>query len=59
MNGYIAFYNNKEIELFAESLYSAKLKAVAKMRVPKNKQHMVSVVLAEINNNPVIHIAVD
>ena len=58
-NGYIAFYNNKKIELFAESLYSAKLKAVAKMRVPKSKQHMVSVVLAEINNNPVIHIAVD
>ena len=59
MNGYIAFYNEKEIELFAESLYSAKLKAIAEMRVPKSKQHLVSVMLAEINNEPVLHIAVD
>jgi hypothetical protein len=58
VNGYIAIYNNKQIDIHAESLYSAKLKAVAELRVPKSKQHMVSVMLAEIDNKPVIHIAV-
>ena len=59
MNRYIAFYNEKKIELFAESLYSAKLKAIAEMRVPKSKQHLVSVMLAETDNKPVTHIAVN
>ena len=59
MNGYVAFYKLKQIELYAESLYAAKLKAVEEMRVPKSKQHLVSVMLAETDNKPVTHIAVN
>lgn len=46
MYGYIAFYNNKTWELYADSLYEAKEKAIAYFKVPKSKQTMVSVVLA-------------
>lgn len=58
-NGYIAFYNNKRIELYAPSLYAAKLKAIEQFKAPKSKQHMVSVVLAEKNGEEVTHTPVD
>lgn len=59
MNGYIFFYNNKRVELYAESLYDAKLKAVAHFKPPKSKQHMVHGALAEINDKPIVHVTVD
>lgn len=57
--GYVAFYNNQRHELYAKSQYDAKLKAIAHFKAPKSKQHMVSVVLAEKNGEPVIHKPVD
>ena len=53
--GYVAFYNGKQIELYASSLYDAKQKAVATFKAPKSKQHMVSVLLAEKNGEAVVH----
>lgn len=47
MNGYICFYSGKRVEIMADTLYAAKLKAIAALKVPKSKQHMVSVTLAE------------
>ena len=47
MCGYVCFYNNKRIELYATSLFEAKTKAVALFKPPKSKQHMISVLLAE------------
>ena len=55
MNGYVAFYNSKRIEIYAETLFAAKKKAIAEFKVPKSKEHMVTVVLAETNGEQVTH----
>lgn len=55
--GYIAFYRNQRYELHAETLYYAKLKAVNHFKPPKSQQHMVSVMLAEVDGKPVVHTA--
>lgn len=55
MNGYISFYNGKRHEVHADSLYAAKQKAVAHFKVTPKKEHMVSVVLAELNGEQVVH----
>lgn len=55
MNGYKAFFNGKEIEIYAETLLAAKQKAVVMFRVRPNKQHMVSVVLCEKDGVTVSH----
>ncbi len=57
MNGYVAFYNGRRIEIYADNLYAAKLKAIEAFKAPLRKQHMVSVVLAEKNGESVIHVA--
>ena len=58
-NGYIAFYNRQRHELYAPSLYEAKLQAIAHFKAPKSKEHMISVMLAEKDGQPVVHVAVD
>lgn len=55
MNGYIAFYNDKQIEIRASSLYAAKLEAVKQLKVPKSKQGLLAVVLAEKDGKQVVH----
>jgi len=47
MFGYKAFYNGKTCEIWATSMLLAKTRAINHWKVPKNKQHMVSVVLCE------------
>lgn len=53
MNGYVAFYEGKRVEVRAETLYRAKQMAVDLFKPPKRKAHMVSVVLAEKDGVPV------
>lgn len=55
MNGYIAFFNNKRIEIYAASLWEAHEKAVKQLKIPKNKQGLLAVVLAEKNGEAVVH----
>ncbi len=55
MNGYIAFFNGKQHELYADSLLDAKEKAIEHFKPAKSKRHLVSVVLAEKNGQPVTH----
>ena len=55
MNGYIAFYNDKQIEIRAESLYAAKLEAIKQLKVSKSKQGLLAVVLAEKGGEQVVH----
>lgn len=55
MNGYKAFYNGKSIEVMADTLYQAKLKAIAIFKPRKSQEHMVSVVCCEIDGKPVVH----
>ena len=55
MNGYIAFYNGKQHELYADTLLEAKDKAIQHFKPPKSKKHMVSVMLAEKDGQQVTH----
>lgn len=59
MNGYIAFYNGKKEEVFAETAYQAQLKAIDIFKPAKSKRHMVHVVLAEKNGEQVTHTATE
>jgi hypothetical protein len=55
MNGYVCFYEKKRIEVHAETLYAATLKAKEQFKPPKSKQHMVHCVLAEKDGVQVVH----
>lgn len=59
MNGYIALFNGKRIEVYADTSYQALLKAREIFKPAKSKRHLVSVTLAEKDGEPVIHTAVD
>lgn len=53
--GYVVFYNDKRLELYATSLFDAKLKAIEQLKVPKSKQGLLAVMLAEKNDETVTH----
>jgi hypothetical protein len=55
MNGYVAFYNGKRAEVRANDLYSAKKEAIKVFGVPRKREHMVTVMLAEKKGDPVVH----
>jgi hypothetical protein len=55
MNGYVAFYGCKRVELHADTLYEAKQKVIKMLRVPKHKEYSVAVVLAEKDGEQVTH----
>lgn len=57
MNGYVFFFENKRIELTADSMYAAKLKAIEQFKPRKSQQHMVHGGLAEVAGVPVMHTA--
>lgn len=45
--GYIALYNGNRLEFYPSSLYAAKTRAIAYFNVPKSKQGLLAVELAE------------
>lgn len=45
---YIAFYNNKKIEVHATSSYIAQQEAAKQLKVPEKKRYQVKVMLADI-----------
>jgi len=53
MNGYIAFYKNRKIEVYAETSYEAQQKAAEIFKAKKSYQ--VTVVLAEKDGQQVVH----
>lgn len=55
MNGYVFFYHSKRVEVEAETLYDAKVKALAHFKPKKSDQHMVHGMLAEKDGQPVVH----
>lgn len=44
---YLAFFNGKQVELYADSSYQAQQRAIAHFKPTKSKQHMVHVQLVE------------
>ncbi len=59
MNGYVAFYKGKRIEVYADTSYKAQQKAAEIFKVKPNKAYQVTVVLAEVDGKQVVHTAVD
>lgn len=57
MNGYVFFYNGKRFEVYADTLYTANLKAIEYFKPPKSKRHMVHGMIAERNGEQVTHVA--
>ncbi len=57
MNGYVAFYKGKRIEVEACSAYRAQLIAAKIFKVKPNKAYQVTVVLAEVGGKQVVHVA--
>lgn len=55
MNGYVAFYKGKRIEVRAETLLKARDLAAAQFKA--RKAFEVNIILAEIDNKPVVHVA--
>lgn len=55
MYGYIAIWNGKRAEIQANSLFDAKTKAIEILKVPKSKQGLLSVMLAEKDGKEVTH----
>lgn len=53
MNGYIAFYKDKKIEVYANTSYEARQKAAAIFKAKKSYQ--VDVHLCELGGKEVIH----
>lgn len=53
MNGYIAFYRGKQVEVYADSSYEAQQKAAAMFKA--RKSYEVTVVLAEKGGQQVVH----
>ena len=53
MNGYIAFYRGKQLEVLADSSYAAQQKAAALFKA--RKAYEVTVVLAERHGQQVEH----
>lgn len=47
MNGYKAFFNGRETEVYADSLYAAKVKAIAAFKPRRSQEHMVHVYICE------------
>jgi hypothetical protein len=60
VNGYIAYWQGKRAEVYADTLYEAQCKAVEVFQVGtrrKVKGYDVTVGLAEKNGEPVVHVA--
>ena len=55
MNGYICMFLGKRVEVMANDLWQAKQKAIQALKVPKSKQGLLSIVLAEVEGNQITH----
>jgi hypothetical protein len=55
VNGYIAYFKRQRIEIEADSLLDAKLKALEVFNPNKRDATLVAVMLARLGDKPVIH----
>ena len=55
MNTYIAFFNGRQLELQADSMYTAVLMARKELKVSKSKEGLLAVALAAKGDEAVVH----
>ena len=53
--GYVGFYNQQRVEVHASGMWDAKQQVIQHFKVPKSKQGLVAVVLAERGSQTVVH----
>jgi len=54
MNGYVCFYQGKRVEIYADTAFGAVKAAALRLHIPAKKMHLISVVLAEKDGQPVL-----
>ncbi len=59
MNGYVAFYKGKRIEVYANTSYEAQGKAQKVLKVRDSQRYNITVVLAEKDGEEVTHLPLD
>jgi hypothetical protein len=55
-NGYVAMYNGRQVDVWADTSFQATERARNYFKPPKSKRHLVHVVLAEQNGQQVTHL---
>ena len=55
LNTYKAFYNRKELEIKAATMWDAVLQAHNELKIPKSKKGPLSVMLVEKDSKPITH----
>ena len=55
LNGYVAIFENRREKIEAQSLYEAKKKAIAIFKPKKNREFMVTIMLATIDKREITH----
>jgi len=53
-SGYVCFYGDKQVGIYAAGLYPAKKAAIEHFKVRKNQEPMISVMLAERSDGSVV-----
>lgn len=54
-NGYIAFYNDKTVEVWADTSFDAQKEAQRKLKVSEKNRYKITVCLCEKEGEQVIH----
>lgn len=57
--GYVAFYGEKRVEVYADTSFEAQKKVAVQLKIPEKKRYMIQVVLAQKDGKDVVHTAVD
>ena len=55
LNGYVAIFENRREEIEAQSLYEARKTAMAIFKPKKDREFMVSVLLATVGEREITH----
>ena len=55
VNGYIAYYDGQQTEIYADTSYDAQKKAIDFFNPPESKKHTVTVMIAEKDGEQVTH----
>ena len=59
MNGYVCFYKDKRVEVYANTSYQAQQKAAQALKVRDSQAYNITVILAEKDGETVTHIPLD
>lgn len=54
MNLYPVFYAGKQHEVTAKTPWEAKESIIAKLKIPKSKQGLISTILVEVDGQPIV-----